>query len=71
MGCRVVYALVPEKPLAEIRRDRAREVAEGLVKSSSHSMSLEAQSVSEKERRRQSERMIETLLQGNPRKLWD
>ena len=71
MGCRVVYALVPENPLAEIRRDRAREVAEGLVKSSSHSMSLEAQSVSEKERRRQSERMIETLLQGNPRKLWD
>jgi len=71
LGCRVVYALVPEKPLAEIQHDRAREIAEGLVKSASHSMSLEAQSVGEKERRRQSDRMIETLLHGNPRKLWD
>ena len=71
LGCRVVYALVPEKPLAEIQRDRAREIAEGLVKSASHSMTLEAQSVNEKERRRQSDRMVETLLQGNPKKLWD
>ena len=71
LGCRVVYALVPEKPLAEIQHDRAREIAEGLVKSASHSMNLEAQSVSDKERRRQSERMVETLLHGNPRKLWE
>ena len=71
LGCRVVYALVPEKPLAEIQHDRAREIAEGLMKSASHSMSLEAQSVNEKERRRQGERMIETLLQGNLKKLWN
>jgi hypothetical protein len=41
------------------------------MKSASHSMSLEAQSVSEKERRRQVERMIETLVEGRPKKLWD
>jgi predicted DNA-binding mobile mystery protein A len=71
LGCRVVYALVPEKPLEQIRLDRAREIAERLMKSASHSMSLEAQSVSEKERRRQVERMIETLVEGRPKKLWD
>ena len=70
LGCRVVYALVPEKPLAEIQHDRARQIADGLVKSASHSMKLEAQSVSEREQRRQRDRMVETLLQGNLRKLW-
>ena len=71
LGCRVVYALVPEKPLVEMRDDRARVVADGLLKSASHSMKLEAQSVREGEQRRQRERLIETLLQGNPKKLWE
>lgn len=71
LGCRVVYALVPEKPLAQMQRDRARSIAEGLLKSVSHSMKLEAQSIREQEERRQRERMIETLLQGQPKKLWD
>lgn len=71
LGCRVVYALVPEKPLAEIQHDRALEIAEEAMKSASHSMKLEAQSVRASEQRRQRERLVETLLQGNPRKLWD
>jgi len=71
LGCRVVYALVPEKPLSGMQHDRARAVAEGLLKTASHSMKLEAQSVSEKEQRRQRDQMVETLLHGNPKKLWD
>jgi predicted DNA-binding mobile mystery protein A len=70
LGCRVVYALVPEKPLEEIQRDRARQIAESLLKPVSHSMRLEAQSIGEREERRQRERIIEGLLQGNPKKLW-
>lgn len=71
LGCRVVYALVPEKPLSGMQHERARAVADGLLKTASHSMKLEAQSVSEKEQRRQRDRMVETLLHGNPKKLWD
>ena len=71
LGCRVAYALVPEKPLSEIQRDQARAVAEGLLKTASHSMKLEAQSVSEKEQHRQRDRMVEALLHGNPKKLWE
>ena len=71
MNCRVVYALVPEKPLAEIQRDRARLLAEALMKPVSHSMKLEAQSTSKREEQRQRERLVQALLQSKPKKLWD
>ena len=70
LGCRVVYALVPERPLEEIQRDRARQIAESLLKPVSHSMKLEAQSIGGREEQRQREQIIESLLQGNPKKLW-
>lgn len=71
MNCRVVYALVPEKPLADLQRDRARAVAEAMLKPVSHSMGLEAQSLSAKEEQRQLRRLMDKLLQGNPKKLWN
>lgn len=70
LGCRVVYVLVPEKPLEEMQRDRARDIAESLIKPVSHSMKLEAQAIGERQERRQRERIIQGLLQGNPKKLW-
>lgn len=70
LGCRVVYALVPEKPLDQIQRDRARQIAESLLKPVSHSMKLEAQSIGERQEQRQRDRIIESLLQGDPKKLW-
>jgi len=70
LGCRVIYALVPEKPLEEIQHDRARQIAESLMKPVSHSMKLEAQSIGEREEQRQRERITESLLQGDPKKLW-
>ena len=71
MGCQVVYALVPEKPLDEMQRERASKVADSLVKPVSHSMKLEAQSISERDERRQKDEIVRRLLAGNPRKLWD
>lgn len=70
LGCRVVYALVPEKSLDQIQRDRARQIAESLLKPVSHSMKLEAQSIGERQEQRQRDRIIESLLQGDPKKLW-
>lgn len=71
LGCRVTYALVPDKRLDEMQRDRARMIAESLVKPVSHSMKLEAQSISEREEQRQKERLVQKLIEGNPKKLWD
>lgn len=70
MGCRLVYAVVPPKPLAEMRRDRARSIAERIVKRTSHSMRLEGQGISEEEERRQLESLIEQILADNPKVLW-
>ena len=71
MGCRVVYAVVPESgSLDDLRQRRAAEVAEEMLKATNHSMSLEAQSVSKRERSRQKKRLEESLLRGSPRQLW-
>jgi predicted DNA-binding mobile mystery protein A len=70
LGCRVVYALVPEKLLDETQRERARLIAESLVKPVAHSMSLEAQSIGKREAQRQKEELAQKLLLGDPKKLW-
>lgn len=71
LGCKLVYAIIPDKPLAEIRHDRAVAKAQALLKTVSHSMQLEAQGVGKNEERRQLNRLVDELLRGSPRKLWD
>lgn len=71
MDCRVVYSLVPRKPLSQMQRERASIRAKALVKPASHSMKLEAQSLTKREELRQRERLVQSLLQGDPRKMWD
>lgn len=71
MDCRLVYALVPEQgSIDDVRARRAQEVADALLKSTEHSMKLEAQGVSARESKRQRELLAESLLRGSPRKLW-
>ena len=71
MGCRLVYAVVPEiGSLDDIRSRRAETIADRLIKPAGHSMKLEAQGVSERERKRQRKLLVESLLQDSPRKLW-
>jgi predicted DNA-binding mobile mystery protein A len=59
LGCRVVYALVPEMgaSLADMKRARARKVARG-------------QLASREADRSELERLTNELLAGSPRKLW-
>ena len=70
LGCRFVYAVVPEQPLGTIRRRRAHDVAKKQLGRVSRSMKLEAQGTSERETKRQIEELTEELLQGSARKLW-
>lgn len=70
MGCRLVYAVVPPKPLAEIRRDRARQIAERVIKRTAHSMRLEGQGISDEAERRQLENLIDQILADDPKTLW-
>jgi predicted DNA-binding mobile mystery protein A len=71
LECRLVYAIVPVKPLDEIRRERAVQVANKLLGPVSHTMKLEDQGITSRERQRTVERLVDKLLAGSPRKLWD
>ncbi len=71
LGCRVVYAVVPLKPIDEIRRARASEVARQQLRHVFHSMNLENQGVGSVAEQKEIERLTEELLAGNPKKLWE
>lgn len=71
LGCRLVYAVVPPKPLPKMIQDRACAVARRRLHPVSHSMKLEEQGVSPKEEERQLELLIQRLLAGNPKQLWE
>ena len=71
LGCRLVYALVPERPLADIVGERADLVAARQAEAVAQSMRLEDQEVKGEEaaselRRRQVERLL-----SRPAQLWD
>ncbi len=70
LDCRVVYAVVPNKPLAQMQRERALALADTLIRPVAHSMKLEAQGVSETETQRQRNELADDLMRGSPRKLW-
>ncbi|MGH8225250.1 MAG: mobile mystery protein A [Gammaproteobacteria bacterium] len=71
LGCRLVYALLPEKPLEEIVKDRASANAKQRLKSTSHSMALEAQGVEASDEREHIERLTRQLIERGGAALWD
>jgi predicted DNA-binding mobile mystery protein A len=71
LGCRLVYVLIPEKPLADTIRERASLVAAQQLASVEQTMRLEAQGVTDKTQRKEAHaRLVEKLLR-RPARLWD
>jgi predicted DNA-binding mobile mystery protein A len=71
LGCRLVYVLAPEKPLADTVRERAETVATRQLADIEHTMRLENQAVADKQFIRGLHRQrIEELLR-RPARLWD
>src|ERR1022692_2826531 len=68
LDCTLVYALVPNKPLEAMVRDRARAFAGRRLEPVEHSMLLEDQKVTAKGA---DERLNEILRETNPRLFWD
>ena len=71
LGCRLVYVLVPEKPLADTIRQRALVLADRQLTSVEQSMRLEAQGVSDKKQRAGTREQIVAKLLRRPARLWD
>jgi predicted DNA-binding mobile mystery protein A len=68
LDCTLIYALVPNKPLEQTVRERARLFAHRRREPIEHSMALEDQKVQRKE----TEALIDEMLrETNPRRFWD
>lgn len=71
LDCELVYALVPRKPLIDVLRDRAMELARTQLGRVSHSMKLEEQGLSPDSEQNALNRRADRLLSGSLKKLWD
>jgi predicted DNA-binding mobile mystery protein A len=71
LGCRVVYVLIPQTPLGETLKTRARLIAERQLSAVEQTMRLEDQEVTDSNRRQAAiNAQAEKLLQ-RPARLWD
>jgi len=73
LDCKLVYALVPNKPLEQTVRERARLFARRRREPIEHSMALENQALEKRKvERRETEALIDEILrETNPRRFWD
>lgn len=71
LDCRLVYALVPERPLAETVRERADLIAARLTDAVAQSMRLEDQEVKSKKAAKELHRQQVERLLRRPARLWD
>lgn len=71
LDCTLVYTLVPGKPLEEFIRERATLQAKKQIKTTAHSMTLEAQGVDSDDEKEQRERLIQKLIEKAGSKLWE
>src|SRR5450755_388471 len=70
LDCTLIYALIPNKPLDTIVRDRARAFARRRLEPVEHSMLLENQKVKPKARESKV-RLDDLVRETNPRLFWD
>ncbi len=71
LDCRLVYALVPRKPLETLVEDRASELAKKHLRATSHSMGLEDQRVDETDEQEHLKTLVQKLLDQPGSALWE
>jgi len=70
MGCRFVYAIVPEGRIEDLIAAQARKKAASIVGRARVHMALERQALSERQDAAEIERLAEDLIRTMPRDLW-
>jgi predicted DNA-binding mobile mystery protein A len=71
MGCRLVYLLVPEKPLTKMIEERASQLAKKKLASIDQTMRLEDQEVHDTNFKAQALQRLTQELLRQPARLWD
>ena len=70
LDCTLVYALVPNKPIDDLLRDRAARVADEQLARTHHSMRLEDQALDPRDLAAARTSLVEELIH-EPRRLWE
>ena len=71
MGCRLVYALLPMRPLSDVLDERANLLARQQLALIEQTMRLENQSVTEKASHHEALSRLVGELKRKPARLWD
>ena len=71
LGCRFVYAIVPEGRIEDVIRDQATHKASKLVQRVSGHMALEKQSLPPEKARQEIEWLRDQLIRDMPRYFWE
>jgi predicted DNA-binding mobile mystery protein A len=70
LDCTLVYALVPNKPLDDLLRDRAAQIADEQLARTHHSMRLEDQALDPRDLAEARTSLINELIH-KPQRLWE
>ncbi len=71
LNCQFIYALIPRNSLEVTIEQRAMDLADRKIKSTAHSMALEAQSVGATEQQEQILMLRKKLVEKSGSQLWD
>ena len=71
LDCQLVYAFVPNRPLVDTLRGRAEKVADAQMARLHHTMRLENQALTMSDQRQQRDNLVDDLMRGSARRLWD
>jgi len=71
MGCRLVYAIVPDRPLEELVSAQARKKATALIGNANTQMALEDQRLSTDDINYEIDRLAREISERLPSDLWD
>lgn len=71
MGCKFVYAIVPNENIESVIQKQASKKAIAIVKTTSDHMALEDQALSDADIQSEIERLALRYIQEMPRDLWD
>ncbi len=71
MECRFVYAVIPEKEIERVIRDRAVLKAKEQIKAASTQMALEAQSLNDEQLAFDVDRLASEIIEKMPSDLWN
>lgn len=71
LGCRFVYALVPEDSVAELVNKRARDKARKIVEKTNEHMAIEAQTLSAEKINFETDKLQSEFVRDMPADLWN